>query len=64
MGITQGTEDASTILGKSTSQDAATLRADLKKGDKVVVILGEGKGAVAQASLIGISTRVRDQFLF
>ena len=49
---------------KNTSQDAATLRADLHKKDKVVVILGEGKGAVAQASLVGISTRVRDQFLF
>jgi CPA1 family monovalent cation:H+ antiporter len=26
--------------------------------------LGEGKGAVAKASLVGISSRVRDQFLF
>ena len=27
------------------------------------MILGEGQGAVAKASLIGISSRVRDQFL-
>ena len=31
---------------------------------KVVMVLGEGTGAVAQASLVGISARVRDQFLF
>ena len=64
VGITQNQDDADSILGKSTSQDAALLREELKSGDKVVVILGEGEGAVAQASLIGISTRVRDQFLF
>ena len=29
-----------------------------------MVIVGEGEGAIAQASLIGISSRVRDQFLF
>jgi hypothetical protein len=29
-----------------------------------VVIFGEGNGAIAQASLVGISARVRDQFLF
>ena len=33
-------------------------------GEKVVIILGDGKGAVAKASLVGISSRVRDQFLF
>ena len=27
-------------------------------------VLGEGKGAVAKATLVGISARVRDQFLF
>ena len=26
--------------------------------------MGEGQGAIAQASLVGISARVRDQFLF
>ena len=45
-----------------TSQDAAKLRNDLKNGEKVVMILGEGQGAVAKASLIGISSRVRDRF--
>ena len=64
VGITQNQDDADSILGKTTSQDAAQLREELKSGEKVVVILGEGEGAVAQASLIGISTRVRDQFLF
>jgi NhaP-type Na+/H+ or K+/H+ antiporter len=64
VGITQNQDDADSILGKTTSQDAAQMREELKSGEKVVVILGEGKGAVAQASLIGISTRVRDQFLF
>ena len=28
------------------------------------MVLGEGTGAVAKASLVGISARVRDQFLF
>ena len=64
VGISQGTDKADTNLGSATSQDAAALREELVKGEKVVVILGEGKGAVAQASLIGISSRVRDQFLF
>ena len=40
------------------------MRADLASGAKEVLILGEGSGAVAKASLVGISTRVRDQFLF
>ena len=54
VGISQGTDKADTNLGSATSQDAAALREELVKGEKVVVILGEGKGAVAQASLIGI----------
>ena len=29
-----------------------------------MIVLGEGKGAVAKATLVGISARVRDQFLF
>lgn len=62
--ISQDTEKANQNLGSKTSQDAAKIRDELSKGDKVVVIVGEGDGAVAQASLIGISSRVRDQFLF
>ena len=30
----------------------------------VVAIVGEGSGAVATVSLIGVSKRVREQFLF
>ena len=63
-GISQNAEIAGKKLGSKTSQDAAKLRNDLKNGEKVVMILGEGQGAVAKASLIGISSRVRDQFLF
>ena len=36
----------------------------LISGEKIVLIVGEGAGAVAKASLVGISTRVREQFLF
>lgn len=64
VGISQNADLANKKLGAKTSQDAASLRDELAKGDKVVVILGEGQNAVAQASLIGISSRVRDQFLF
>ena len=63
-GISQNAEIAGKKLGSKTSQDAAKLRDDLNNGEKVVMILGEGQGAVAKASLIGISSRVRDQFLF
>ena len=62
--ISQSSETASRILGDLNSKDAAKLREELESGTKKVVILGEGNGAIAQASLIGISTRVRDQFLF
>jgi len=64
IGISQSTETAGTILGKKNSKDAAQLREDLASGEKKVVIFGEGNGAIAQASLVGISSRVRDQFLF
>ena len=64
VGISQGTEKADQNLGAKTSQEASQIRQQLSDGDKIVVIVGEGDGAVAQASLIGISTRVRDQFLF
>ena len=64
VGIAQDTDKANQNLGSKTSQDAAKIRDELSKGDKVVVIVGEGEGAIAQASLIGISSRVRDQFLF
>ena len=64
VGISQTSENAVETLGKRTSQDAALIREGLANGKKVVVVLGEGKGAIAQASLVGISSRVRDQFLF
>tara|TARA_A100001015_G_C15042514_1_gene740743 strand:- start:1617 stop:4820 length:3204 start_codon:yes stop_codon:yes gene_type:complete len=62
--ISQGTDKASESLGSKTTQEATKIREELSKGDKIVVIVGEGEGAIAQASLIGISSRVRDQFLF
>ena len=64
VGISQDTIKANQNLGAKTTQEASKIREDLSKGDKVVVIVGEGEGAIAQASLIGISSRVRDQFLF
>jgi len=64
VGISQTPETAATILGNKNSKDAAQLREDLASGEKKVVIFGEGNGAIAQASLVGISARVRDQFLF
>ena len=64
VGISQSSERAVRSLGDKTSQEAATLREQIASGDKVVMILGEGSGAMAQASLVGISARVRDQFLF
>ncbi|NDH16684.1 MAG: cyclic nucleotide-binding domain-containing protein, partial [Opitutae bacterium] len=64
VGISQSSERAVRSLGDKTSQEAATLREQIASGDKVVMILGEGRGAMAQASLVGISARVRDQFLF
>ena len=62
--VSQSADRANSILGSYTTQNAADLRADLASGQKSVVILGEGSGAIAQASLVGISSRVRDQFLF
>jgi NhaP-type Na+/H+ or K+/H+ antiporter len=56
---------------KTSTKEAMSIRDDLDKGKKkqgtggkVVIIVGEGSGAVATASLVGISSRVRDQFLF
>lgn len=51
-------------LGKASAKDAMVLREELANGRKEVLIAGEGSGAVAQANLVGISTRVREQFLF
>ena len=62
--ISQSSHTAERILGKMNSNEAANLREQLESGQKKVIILGEGDGAIAQASLIGISSRVRDQFLF
>ena len=64
VGIAQDHSTAEKDLGPKSSADAMKLREDLASGDKVVMIVGEGSGAVAKASLIGVSTRVRDQFLF
>ena len=64
VGISQSSEIANQTLGKETSKSAALLREQLASGKKKVVIFGEGSGAIAQASLVGISARVRDQFLF
>ena len=63
-GISQSPETAGIILGNKNSKDASQLREDSASGAKKVVIFGEGQGAIAQASLVGISARVRDQFLF
>ena len=64
VGIIQNADRASKTLGNETSQVAAEIREGLASGEKVVLVLGEGKGAIAKASLVGISARVRDQFLF
>ena len=64
VGITQSSSQATKNLGNFGSQDAADMREQISSGEKVVMVLGEGTGAVAQASLVGISARVRDQFLF
>ncbi|MFP6894674.1 MAG: cyclic nucleotide-binding domain-containing protein, partial [Opitutales bacterium] len=63
-GISQDEHTAEHGLGSKTSAEAMKLRDDLASGEKVVIIVGEGSGAVATASLVGISSRVRDQFLF
>jgi NhaP-type Na+/H+ or K+/H+ antiporter len=64
VGISQTSERAAEHFDGFKTKEAAQLRDDLKSGEKVVLILGEGQGAIAQASLVGISARVRDQFLF
>ena len=64
VGIAQDSIRAYEHLGKETSQAAAEIREGLANGERVVLVLGEGEGAIAQASLVGISSRVRDQFLF
>ena len=63
-GISQDESSAEKALGKKGSEEAMNLREDLASGEKIVLIVGEGTGAVAKASLVGISTRVREQFLF
>ena len=63
-GISQDEHIAEHGLGSKTSAEAMKLRDELASGEKVVIIVGEGSGAVATASLVGISSRVRDQFLF
>jgi len=63
-GISQDEHTAEHGLGAKTSAEAMKLRDELASGEKVVIIVGEGSGAVATASLVGISSRVRDQFLF
>jgi NhaP-type Na+/H+ or K+/H+ antiporter len=69
--ISQDTHFAEKFFGSKTStKEAMSIRDDLTEGKKpgsggkVVIIVGEGSGAVATASLVGISSRVRDQFLF
>ncbi len=64
VGISQSSEKAVKTLGSETAQGGADIREGLANGEKVVMILGEGSGAIAQANLVGISSRVRDQFLF
>ena len=64
VGISQNSKTANSTLGDDSTQEAANIRNDLVSGKKVVLILGEGEGALAKASLVGISSRVRDQFLF
>ncbi len=64
VGISQDHDTAEKALGEKSSRYAMNTREELASGDKVVLILGEGSGAIASASLIGVSTRVRDQFLF
>jgi NhaP-type Na+/H+ or K+/H+ antiporter len=49
----------------TTSQGVDELRQALKKGDKRIVVLGEGDGTqFAGVNLVGISAGVRGQFLF
>jgi len=62
--ISQPTSLADRFLGSKTTKEVADMRSKLINGEMSVVILGEGGGAIAQASLVGISARVRDQFLF
>jgi len=62
--VVQSPDRAHSLLDSFTNQKAADFRADLASGKKSVVIMGEGSGAVVQASLVGIASRVRDQFLF
>jgi NhaP-type Na+/H+ or K+/H+ antiporter len=64
MGISQSSELSEKILGNKDSKIVSQIREDLSTGAKKVLIFGEGNGAIASASLVGISSRVRDQFLF
>ncbi len=62
--ISQSTALADRHLATKTTKQVAEMREKLASGEMSVVIMGEGGGAIAQASLVGISARVRDQFLF
>jgi NhaP-type Na+/H+ or K+/H+ antiporter len=63
-GISQDGHSVESTFGTKTSKEAIKLRDELASGEKVVIIVGDGEGAAAKASLIGISSRMRDQFLF
>ena len=55
--ISQSIHTADQTLGGKNSKDAAKLREELASGAKKVLIIGEGSGAIAQASLVGISAK-------
>ena len=59
VGISQSSERAAEHFDGYKTKDAAQLRDDLKSGEKVVLILGEGQGAIAQASGWDFSPRER-----
>ena len=64
MSIEQSVEAANNTLSDLEGKEALIRREQLRNGEIVAVIVGEGKGAVAHASLVGVSKRVREQFLF
>ncbi|MBG29147.1 MAG: hypothetical protein CMI31_03990 [Opitutae bacterium] len=64
VGISQSVETAEKNLGFLSSGGSMDVREKLSTGEQVVFIVGEGSGAVAKAALIGVSTKVREQFLF
>ncbi|MFP6854849.1 MAG: sodium:proton antiporter, partial [Opitutales bacterium] len=64
IGIKQSVEAAEKTVLLLDGQSALSWRDELRKGDVVAVIVGEGTGAKVKATLVGISKRVREQFLF